>query len=217
MKNTVAASWKKPIVISTFFWLMLILNQATIANAAQTVVQVEPPESYASMNQTITIDVTIADVENLYGLEVALYWNSSILDVVNIDVRLWQPDGIFYGDPNIVENSSTGGKYLLVATSINPAPSFNGSGNIVQITFNATGSGGTKLDLESQLYDYPPLDREPRISWPIEHTDVDGLVIPEFPNGLILLLFLIVTASAFVFSKKKLHSHQTRFISRRKS
>ena len=80
---------------------------------------------------------------------------------------------LFIAENNITQ---TLGQYRLVATSMNPAPSFNGSGNIVKITFNPLSLGDSILDLESQLSDYPPLDREPRISFPIDHTTMDSTV-----------------------------------------
>ena len=66
------------------------------------------------------------------------------------------------------------GRYLLAATSTVPAEPFSDSGNILAITFNVTNAGSCRLDVEAKLADWPPPDRDPRISWPILHETIDG-------------------------------------------
>lgn len=164
----------------TLLLSMLFLCQMVVVEAnAETIVRVEPYASFAHVGETFTVNVTVFDVQNLYGVEITLYWNSSILDVVKIDVRLGiasHLDGVLHGDVFIAKNETNPeeGKYLLAGTSTAPAPPFNGSGNIVRITFNTTNASDSKLDLETKLSDWPPQDRIPRISWPIEHTTIDG-------------------------------------------
>jgi len=191
-----------------------LVNMIVVQAASETIVKVEPYSISTDIGETFTINITVVEVQNLYGIEVTLCWNASILEVVSLDLRLGfesHPDGVLHELPSapifVAENnvSKEQGKYRLAATSIVPAPSFNGSGNIVRLTFNATNIGNSKLDLETQLYDYPPPDREPRISWPIEHITIDGSfdVIPEFPNVIIVLfLFMVVTILVTVFSRK---------------
>jgi len=192
----------KPHLLLVSILLMPFLIQVVIVQATpETVVKVEPYSSYANIGETFTINIAVADVQNLYGVEVNLYWNFSILKPVNIDVRLGEIDGVLYNPVYVVQNSTQDGKYVLAATSMAPAPSFNGTGNIVRITFTATNPGNCKFDLETELWDYPPPNQG---SMPIEHTTIDGFfdVIPEFPNILILPLFIILTIFVVVFCKK---------------
>ena len=74
---------------------------------------------------------------------------------------------------------------------------------IVTITFNVTSIGDSKLDLETQLYDYPPPDREPRISWPIEHQTIDGSfnIIPEFSITTMIFLLMVLTGFVILLSR----------------
>ena len=193
---------------------LALIQVITVQAAPETIVKVEPYASSTNMGETFTINITVVGVQNLYGVEATLCWNASILDVVSLDLRLGvesHPDGVLHELPSapifVAENNliQERGEYRLAATSVSPASSFNGSGNIVSLTFNATNIGNSKLDLETQLYDYPPPDREPRISWPIEHITIDGSfdVIPEFPNVIIVLfLFMVVTILVTVFSRK---------------
>lgn len=212
----------KPHLFLALILLIPFLIQLDVVQAApETVVKVEPYSSHANVSETFTINLIVADVQNLYGVEVNLYWNFSILKPVNIDVRLGEIYGVLCNPVYVVQNSTQDGKYVLAATSMAPAPSFNGTGNIVRITFTVTSPGNCKLDLETELWDRPPPNQG---SMPIEHTTIDGFfdVIPEFPNILILPLFIILTILAVVWGKKisrKLGSQrdsrlfQTRFIS----
>jgi len=202
-----------------------LIQVAVVQAAPETIVKVEPYPSYANVGETSAINLTVADVQNLYGVEVTLYWNASILQVVSVDLRLGvesHPDGVLHESIFIAENKVTQeqGKYRLAATSVAPAPSFNGTGNIVRVTFTVTSPGNCTLDLETELWDYPAPNQG---SMPIEHTTIDGFfgVIPEFPKTIILPLFMFLTIFVVVLRKKisrKLGSRlsptfQTRFIS----
>jgi hypothetical protein len=169
-----------------------------------TAVTVEPSSSSAIVGSTFSINVTVVDVQNLYGLEMLLSWNSTILTLVDMEIQLGLDGGVLNTPLYIAENSTLGSRYTLVATSTNPAPSFSGTGNIVRMNFSVISIGACKLDLQTQLYDYPPPERDPPISLPVTHADVDGFfqgVIPEFPNYLVLAAIAMLTLSFVVLSK----------------
>ncbi|MCW4045126.1 MAG: cohesin domain-containing protein [Candidatus Bathyarchaeota archaeon] len=198
--------------------LMLVaffLVQAALAQAASSVtVSVVPSASSPVLGETFVVNITINNVQNLYGLDIALRWNASVLQALSVNSRLGvesHSDGVLHEQlPNspieIIEEtlSPTTGEYHIVATSVNPAPSFSGSGNVAIITFNVTGLGQTALELESELADYPAAGEPANL---IEHTTVDGSVnvIPEF--GVLAVALLLVLATAVVaLSKKRLQS-----------
>lgn len=182
----------------------LMILVAVVQATSETIVKVEPSSSSANVGETFTINITVLDVQNLYSIKVTLYWDSSILEPVNITDRLGETDGVLCNPIYMVENSTYLGEYVLAATSTAPASPFNGSGNVARITFNVTNIGNSALHLETQLYDYPPPDREPPISLPIDHVTIDGSfsIIPEFPNIIILFLFMTLAVFAIIFAKK---------------
>jgi len=186
--------------------ISLIAWPRFVKAASETLVEVEPTSTSANTGEMFEVNITVVNVQNLYGVEITLGWNASVLRVVGIDVRLGQPDGILYNPFFIAQNQTDQerGRFALAATSYSQAPPFNGSGNIVRITFNVTDIGYSALELASELYDYPPLDRWPRVSLPIDHITIDGSfnVIPEFADVMVLLL-LVVVASLFAVSCKK--------------
>ena len=201
-------------VLKTGLVLLLTLIQTINVQAtAETIVRVEPYSSSADLGETFAVNVTIVEVQNLYGISLTLSWNSTILQVIGLDLRLGvesYPDGVLHELPYapifIVENNlvQEQGKYFLGATSVFPASSFNGTGNIVTVIFNVTSIGDSKLDLETQLYDYPPLDREPRMSWPIEHLTIGGSfnIIPEFSITAMVLILMVLTGFVILLSRR---------------
>ncbi|MGD0495537.1 MAG: cohesin domain-containing protein [Candidatus Bathyarchaeia archaeon] len=207
---------KSRIILIALFALFsssnLFIRTNVVRGSPETVVEVVPYTSTADVGQSFTVNITVLNVQDLYGVEATVNWNSSVLELSNVDIRLGHTDadGVLYNTsstspPFIAENSTQDGQYVIAATSTGPAPSFNGSGNIVRITFNVTNSGHSNIDLESQLYDYPPPDREPRVSLPIQHTTIGGqfnTTVAEIPNSAILLVFTVLTVSTLVLSKK---------------
>jgi len=178
-----------------------------LVSCISTIVKVEPATGSVAVGDVFTVNTTIVDVQNLYGIEVALSWDSSILRVIDVDVRFGQLDGVLL-DPIFVAQNVTDqqhGNYFLAATSISPALPFNGSGNVVRITFSATGVGTSSLNLTSKLYDYPPPDRWPRVSLPIDHITIDGsfIIIPEFTSVIVLLAFMALASLIPILSRRR--------------
>lgn len=190
---------RKPSAFIAVFISMLTYYSILISaaqNSGETIVKVDPSTISVDKGEKFTVNVTVIDVQNLYGVEVVVRWNASLLQLVSVDIRLGvnsHPDGVLY-EPFMNITQENIGEYLIAATSYTPAPPFNGSGNIIKITFQATNNGETKIDLETKLYDYPPPDREPRESLPIPHTTIDGnvTIIPEFSNMIIPVMVLIL-------------------------
>ncbi len=196
------------ILIAALLTLSLI-QLAFPQSSSDTTVAVNPAETNALLGETITVNITLSNVQNLYGVDVSLLWNPSALSIQNVDVRLGvesHPDGILHtasgADIFVQENTTDqeNGEYDLVATSVAPAPAFSGSGNIVILTFNVTDIGHSELILLTELADYNPSG-----SNLIDHTDVDGSVdsvIPEFPSVAVIgIVLVLVTAAAVAYKR----------------
>jgi hypothetical protein len=189
------------------FALTAIVSIQSVRSQAGTVVSVQPQTSSAQVGETIAVNITLSNVQNLYGVDVTLNWNTSILKVVSAVSRLGvesHPGGVLHESVNVVEDSTSqaAGEYHLVATSQNPAASFNGSGTIAILTFNVTQLGHSGLDLQSELADHPLPDEVAQL---IEHTDDSGsfdAIIPEFPEVFALGLLLVIVTVGLIFSKK---------------
>ena len=213
-----AKALKRIVVMLLFSLLLLYPIYIVFSQTSSTTVAVKPSESSPRLGETVSINITIANVQNLYALDATLLWNSSALTVVSVDLRLGvesYSDGVLHGsrlnydDSTLVpgdifveesDASQETGEYHLAATSVAPAAPFSGSGNIAILTFNVTSIGHSELGLTTELADYNPSG-----SSFIDHTDLNGsvnAVIPEFPSAAALMLFFIVTTLVVAFSKK---------------
>jgi hypothetical protein len=197
------------IMFLTFFLLTSSLTYISNVEAvSETVVEVEPPLSFARIGEVFTVNITVVNVQNLYGVEIALYWNASILRIADTDVRLGKedyPDGVLH-KPVCKNETFMEGKYLLYGLSTQPAPSFNGSGTTVRVTFNVTGIGTCDLSLETKLASniIPPGSTAVE---EIAHKTINGffgpILINAFPKNIAVgesvnISGLIATAQANV-------------------
>jgi parallel beta-helix repeat protein len=88
-------------------------------------------------SKTFTVDVKIANVAKLYGFEFKLYWNTSLLDLVNVTVTPPSAWGTNYFI-GMNETREDLGRYWLAVAALNPASLFNGSATLVKLTFKIT-------------------------------------------------------------------------------
>lgn len=143
--------------------------------------EVSPPRLYVDpasvgvgVGETFTIAVRLDDVFELYGLDIQFAWNPTLLTYIDHTVKVpveTYPDGILYDYTMIVVNTvdEIAGTYQLVCSSMAPAPSFNGSGIVFEMTFEVQDVGACTLDIVSS-----DLVSGPTIVGPIEHTVEDG-------------------------------------------
>ncbi len=92
------------------------------------------------VGEIFTLTARIDDVEDLYGAELKIEWNTTYLEYVDhvakVPVEVYS-DGVLHEPILIVYDTvnSTIGYYLLAVTSIASALSFTGSGIAFEITF----------------------------------------------------------------------------------
>jgi len=110
-----------------------------------------------------TVTVNVADVVSLYGIEFKMYWNTTVLDLIQVTVSA--PWNHYFTSRNDI--NETLGTYYLVATAISPAEPFSGSTTIALLKFKVTNTGSTILSLRDTVLG----DRNAN---PIFHQVVDG-------------------------------------------
>jgi len=165
--------------VLVFLIFFITLPSNFVDASSKTIVKVEPHASFTHVGETFTVNITVVNVQNLYGVDVTLRWNSSILKLSKVNVRLGESDGILYGHifSPYGENKSIyeEGECRIVGASVAPAPSFNGSGTIAELTFNVTNTGKCELSLESELASNIIVQGS---AAPIEHVTVNGFFGP---------------------------------------
>jgi len=163
---------------------VFLSSTLTIKASAETTVMIKPRVSFAHKDAVFTVNVTVSNVQNLYGLEVVVFWNASILELVNATHMLGveaHPNGVLHDSggkeisPYKNEILQEQGKYILAGSSVAPAPSFNGSGTIVRLTFRVIGEGTCELEIESKLASNIMTHAGVK---PIEHITINGFFGP---------------------------------------
>ena len=193
---------------------LLILYPAQAVSAQNTVVKVEPSTTTPIVGETLTVNITISSVKNLFAVDVTLYWNTSALKVLSHTPLLGvesHPNGVLHESIDIANETASQqtGTYELVATSTgSQTPSFSGNGTIATLTFNVTSLGRSTLELETELADKPAPGEPANF---IDHTDVSSSIdvsIPEFPTLPALAAILVFATGALVYAKKHMYSGQ---------
>lgn len=192
--------WKNILYVSLF--LLLILNMATTGVSAQPYVSVDPPmASISALGVTKTIEINVTDVVNLYGFDLVVGYNYTLLEVT--DVTPVGPNQVVPPASNqytFLDTSVPGYVYVGVAfLEYMGAVPFTGNGTLIWITFNGTALGSGTIDIdENETYLYNNLGgtivTDPPVDGEIE-------VVPEFPAAIATLLLLIATLAATFLGK----------------
>lgn len=140
---------------------------------------VDPPESNAWVCQVFTVDITVLNVDDLYGFEFKLDYNTSQLDCTGItEGPLLQGGGttLIYKE----EINETTGRAFVAISLLGVEYGVSGSGVLATLEFNATGTGVSQLHLHDTLFSDSGAN-------PITHLTYDGVVeitwIPGDING----------------------------------
>jgi len=195
---------------------LLVACLVNVAFAQSTVVKAVASSSQPSIGETLTVDITISNVQNLFGVDVTLQWDKNVLSATSATSLLGvesHPEGVLHETTNdplmIVEDllSQETGQYNLAATSTGSASAFNGNGKIATLTFNVTGTGATGLSVTSELSDKPTTDQHSNL---IEHTNTADTVeaIPEFSSIAIIGLLVLAATVVLIASKKNTAKRQ---------
>ena len=143
----------------------------TVSAQSNTIVNAAVSTSQPQVGSTLTVTLTISNVQNLGGIDVTLQWNPSVLTLTNVALNLGDShsNSVLHGtklnyDSNnlnsgdiFVQETKVSGSYELVAQSVGASnPGFTGSGTIATLTFNVVGTGAAGLSLHTELADHPP-------------------------------------------------------------
>jgi hypothetical protein len=149
---------KRRIVLALVFSLVissLALSSEPVLSQETPLLYVDPPSVEGlSPSQTFSITVKIANVTGLYGLDVRLQWDPTILDYVSHQAKIpveTYPEGVLYNTVLMIKDTPdpVAGTYWVAASSLSPAPTFNGSGIVFEMTFEVIGIGQTPLEIYS--------------------------------------------------------------------
>jgi hypothetical protein len=180
------------------------------ASAQGTTLSAQASTNQPKVGETLTVTIKISNAADIYGLDVTLSWNSSVLKAVSATNTLGvesHSGGVLHESssyPIAVEDDAIStDQYHLLATSTGASTaSFNGAGTIATVEFNVTGTGATGLALDAEL---SVRNSNGDVSLATPSTNVDSAIaVPEFPTTA-LVVGLIVAAAVSVLVITKLH------------
>jgi hypothetical protein len=165
------------IILTVLVCILLSFNLVNGVSAQSTVVKAEASTSQPQVGDTLTVNIIISNVQNLFGVDVTLTWNPSVLSIVSATSQLGvesHPGGVLHETSSypieVVDDtaSQSTGQYHLLSTSTGSATPFSGSGTIATLTFRVTNLGSAGLTSISELSDHPAAGGNANL---IVHTD----------------------------------------------
>jgi hypothetical protein len=189
-----------------FFILSILLSSLCgfirPAIGQATTVKVDPAftEYYARATGTqFIVAVKIIDVTDLYGFDLKLRWNTTVLDYVSHSVHVPRDtyvDGVLWNPviPVADQVNATAGTYEIAYASLAPAPTFTGSGTVFTMTFEikyqpVQPEPDANVTLELYL-----TDLSAPLGVPIDHTAESGTIILHSLPPVSTILFPQPTA-----------------------
>jgi hypothetical protein len=128
-----------------------ILSLSSAYGVAIPIVSIEPPSQKAEPGQSLSVDVLISDVADLYAFEFDLVFDPAILAAAGVTEGSFLPNsGTTVFIPGIIDNS--GGTISAIADSlIGPIPGVTGTGTLATVLFDALAPGTGTLSLSSVI------------------------------------------------------------------
>ncbi len=132
-------------IIAIAIMSIMFYGRVPAYSSGQTTLTFNPISSYPLNGQSITINVTILDVNNLADWQLRIGFNPSIINCTGVTVP---PNNIFGGNYYLLppEINNTKG-YVKAFCFLNAVGGVNGSGILCQINFQCLTPGITALEL----------------------------------------------------------------------
>ena len=197
--------------LCTVFALLMLATASPAFAQVPNTIEVTPPtltvnEEDLPLPVPFEVNVTVYEVENVWGWQAKLYFNASILQCTGTDY----PAGhIFDGQATVgppAEINNTIGYVLLglnLLTNEPPYNTFNGTGVLFRMMFNATDYGVSTMVFAQApeifyTYLYDPDFVEPTLTY----IDGEVTVVYEFQSLLLVMLIMVAATAAVLFGRK---------------
>lgn len=175
------------------------------------------PQSILNLevDTTFGVDVNVTDVDELYGWEIKLSYDGSILNGTSVTEgpflsAVAGTEGTYFKVLNFSDDIKGDGTYeglvWVTCTILGDYPGAAGSGDLVTIGFKVKGAGETNLDLhDTKLAGY---NFKEKMIYRITHEAFDGyvssVVVPEFPLGAAAEIALITVVVYIWWRRRKI-------------
>jgi hypothetical protein len=137
--------------------LVVVLAYVILSSPTSTALVVEPQSVQGTTGQFFTVNVSISNVADLYGWQIELSWNSSLLNATNVTEgpMLKSSGNSTFFSPAV--NNAAGNLSALCTRLLSfgsNATGVSGHGTLMTVQFEVIGSGACDLNLYgTQLLD----------------------------------------------------------------
>jgi hypothetical protein len=187
--------------ILALLWIVPFVAASARGDPASTLVFVDPSsQTVDAVGESFIVNVSITGVSNLYGYELKLYYNSTIVNGTSVIEGSFLKDGgsTFWNVVNFTDhyNSTEGVLYFFDLLTMNVS-GVNGGGVLASVTFKSVGLGDCVVHLEGVKLSDPD-------SSEISHANLDGTVtiIPEFTPIVVFSALIIVSLFGVLIGKR---------------
>ena len=138
---------KRIIPIALLGAILLVSLPASKGFAQSTMILIQPSSSDVDVDDTVTVDIKIEDVTDLYGVDVRLSFDPTLLEVQDADGNPANGVQIQAGSfptPNFVvknEADNSAGTIWYAVSQMNPTEPVSGSGVAASVTFKGLADG----------------------------------------------------------------------------
>jgi len=139
-------------LVSMLFMCWLFMEQSLLegsSTSSKPIISVEPDYILiGAFPDTCVVNITITDVADLYGYEVLLLYNTTVLNCTGVTFR---PDFIFNYTENVITTLDVRygeGEVLMMSSLMGLETSFNGSGILFHAEFTAIHVGNSSLEIK---------------------------------------------------------------------
>lgn len=195
-----ASHWKRHLGAA-----MLMAALSTQALAADPVLSISATPNPVVQGSTVSVDVLISGISDLYGYQFSLSFDPTILQASGVSEGSFLSSGgnTFGGTGTI--NNSLGSIEMVFNTLIGPVPGVSGNGTLAQISFNVTGAGSSALNFSNAIFVDPNIADLPL---QIQNGSLQALPVPE-PASYLMLLGGLAALGGMRLRSKRLVSEQT--------
>ena len=103
---------------------------------------VEPATLTGQVNETVKANITVYNVQNLYGIEFNITWDPTVLTPIKVHYQTpWTKE-------NPLRNVTTTGEYALAVTAMYPAQPYSGNHTFVNMEFKILKTGLTQITIK---------------------------------------------------------------------
>jgi hypothetical protein len=161
---------KAIVVVCLLAILVAVLAYVILSSPSSTLLSVEPKNVQGTTGQDFAVNVSVSNVADLYGWQIDLGWNSSLLNVTNVieGPMLKSSGNSTFFSP--VVNRAAGNLSVLCTRLLSfgsNVTGVSGHGTLMTVQFEVIGSGACDLS----LYSTQLLDTDGRA---MSHTVQDG-------------------------------------------